>query len=566
MRLPDPVPFPSDRVRKKLVRRYPTPRGGTRELRFDADAVPAKHVQSIANAARIEGLRAVQPLATNGGLDAYTGNLTLRQAKHLLRRTGFGGSPDEVSLLVDAGAATAVDAIVDFAVSEPHPAAPAWAATPPPGPNATEEEWMAYNEWTFTRLDEFRRDWLKLMSTHGLREKMTLFWHDHFATSQDKYYHVQIAQRYVELLRTNSLGNFRQFVYDIGLDAAMLIFLDGFENRKDAPNENYARELCELFTMGITDRYGNPNYTENDIKEIARGLTGYVINGNLEVQFFNVIHDGSPKTIFGRSGNWGYDDVIDIVFDERSEETAWYISKKLYQEFVYEVANEEVVDHMKDLLIASNWELEPVIRALLKSEHFFSEAVIGARIASPTEMMIRLLKEVGGYADDHFTVVGYAGWSLEQWLTFVPSVNGWPRHRDWISTTTMPERWAVCSWLLWVNDIAPRLDIYSSLEKLVDFQDPNVAFRVGPAVVEHLFAVPIEELDVESISASFAGDLTTHPIPQDVANGPAYVRDLTKMFLNGVPWYEWNPYNPDLDWVYRLFLQQIVQIPEFQLT
>ena len=559
----DPTLFPPTSIREQGVRRYPTSRGGLREIRWvDPNSVSAARKAGTNENANDQ----LFPLEVKAGLEPYSGTLDSRTARHLLRRTGFGASKNEVDAIVGSLAADAVDAIVDAAINNPHPATPAWVATPMPPENATPAEWDAYNTWTFERLDEFRIDWYKLMSQEGLREKLTLFWHDHFATSEDKYYHAQIAQRYIELLRTHALGNFKDFVRAIGLDVAMLVFLDGVENRKGAPNENYARELCELFTMGILDKNGNANYSQQDITEIARSLTGYIVNRDFEVLYFDVIHDNDNKDVFGQVGNWGYDDVVDLVFTERDQQTAWYICKKLYQEFVYEVADEAIVQDLADLFIANNFEIAPVIRTLLKSAHFFDAQVIGARITSPAEMMVRFLKEAGVAADEHFKLAFWASWGLEQVLTVVPSVNGWPRHRNWISTTTLPERWAICGWMLWESNEAPQLDLIGMLSQLTDISNPHIAFKVAPAFVEHLFAIPIEELDIEEVSAGFAGDLTTHPIPQEILDGPPYVLNLTKLFLNGVPWYEWSPYNTDLDWVLRLFLMQIAQIPEFQLT
>ncbi|NNE35422.1 MAG: DUF1800 domain-containing protein, partial [Rhodothermales bacterium] len=527
--LPEQIPFPPASVVESGRRFYRTHGGGIREiLQSDSRSSLSKKSENQTD------LNApLAALSIQAGLDPYTGILDARSVRHLLRRVGFGASPSEITALVGMQATAAVDALVDAALNDPHPDTPSWVDYPLPPQNASEAEWMLYNDWVFQTLDQFRYDWMKLLSTNGLREKLTLFWHDHFATSQDKYYHVQLSQRYVELMRTHALGNFKQFVSEMGLDPAMMIFLDGIENQAGAPNENYARELCELFTMGITDKNSSPNYTENDVKEIARGLTGYVITRDLDVVFISQWHDNGLKTVFGQQGNWGYDEIIDIVFAQREAETAWYICKKLYQEFVYEAIDESVVQAMADLFIANNWDISIVVRTLLKSAHFFDSQVIGARISSPTEMMMRYFKELADdrAEDGHFILSTWAGWGLEQVLTLVPSVNGWPRHRNWISTTTMPERWAVCGWLIWVdkdpsdpnNPIQQgRLDIRQTLEGLVDLQDPHAVFRIAPALVEHLFAVPIESLDIEELSSGFAGDLLTHPLPDFVVNGPAY--------------------------------------------
>jgi uncharacterized protein (DUF1800 family) len=360
----------------------------------------------------------------------------------------------------------------------------------------------------------------------------------------------------------------------------MLIFLDGVENQVGAPNENYARELCELFTMGITDKNGTDNYSQQDITEIARSLTGYVVTREFDTFYVPQWHDTDDKVVFGQTGNWGYNDIVDIVFAQRAQETAWYICKKLYQEFVYETADETIVQGLADLFISSNWDIATVVRTLLKSAHFFDAQVIGARITSPVEMMIRYYTELSSdrAEDGHFVIAGWAAWELEQQLALVPSVNGWPRHRNWISTTSVPTRWDVCAWMIWadkdVNDPnnpiqEGRLDIKPTLEALVDLQDPYAVFRIGPALVEHLFPITIDELDIEELSGGFAGDLLTHPLPDFVVNGPENSRKLAMLFLNPtfpIPWYEFNPNDAD-DWVYRWFIANVLaRIPEFQLT
>ena len=158
------------------------------------------------------------------------------------------------------------------------------------------------------------------------------------------------------------------------------------------------------------------------------------------------------------------------------------------------------------------------------------------------------------------------GRDLEHVLLNIPSVAGWPRHRDWISTRTLPDRWGMIGWFQWPGEIAPGTDFEALASQLLDISDPLLVFKLPAAIVEHCFAVDIEELDIESVSVDFSGDLVSNPIPDEIQNGPAYVRDLAKMMLHGVPWYEWSIYNTDLDWTIRLFMGDIARLPEFQLT
>ncbi len=507
------------------------------------------------------------PLATNAGLDPYTGTLDVASARHLLRRTAFGADKVGVDAIVGRSASEVVDEIVNAAAGWQAPTPPSWINHPPPGPNATDAEWQAYNDLVFEWLDQLRVDWMQLMIDRGLREKLTLFWLDHFVTNQETYYHTQFGYRYLALLREHALGNFKDFTHAVGLAPAMLIYLNGVDNEESAPNENYARELLELFTCGIVDKNNQPNYSEDDIQNIARCLTGWQINWSNFTSWHNSNRfDNGQKSFFGQTGNYGYDDVVDIVFQERAAETAWYICSKLYQEFVYEAPAPDVVDAMASLLLATNWNIEPVVRALLKSEHFFDAVVHGAKIASPVELSLRFLKEIGGYNSTHLWMIFWTSWGLEQVLMNIPSVNGWPRHRNWVSTQSIAERWNALGWLIWSDETTAPLDFVGLLESLVDTTDPHLAFRVGPALVEHLVGVPISELDIETVSRDFAGDLTNNPIPDFVVNGPAYMTNLAKLLLDWVPWYEWSPYNEQLGYLLRNFVMYITRLPEYNAT
>ena len=219
---------------------------------------------------------------------------------------------------------------------------------------------------------------------------MALFWHNHFVTDTEVYVHARLAYGYLNLVRKHALGDFKQFVYDMGLNLAMLIYLDGTSNTHIAPNENYARELLELFTTSPEDQNGQPNYTEADIREMARALTGYVADlRQFRARFFDNRFDDGEKTFLGRTGNFGYADVVDIVFEERTDALAHFICVKLYKAFVYAAPAPEIVDELAEIFIDNNFQIAPVLRTLLKSAHFFDREVHGARIKGPIEMMVR---------------------------------------------------------------------------------------------------------------------------------------------------------------------------------
>lgn len=350
-----------------------------------------------------------------------------------------------------------------------------WTGSKLPSPPAHHEEWLMVKPYLGSEVDKqvaqatryqyamnaIRRQWAQemLQEGPGLREKMVLFWMNHWVIESNKVYFPQIVYRYMKYLRENPWGNFKQMVKDITIQPAMLFYLDGYISYRTRPNENYARELLELFTMGVTDKNGNPNYTEKDIKEIARSLTGYRIDFTAEDEvlksFYDVTwHDASFKEPFGaQKKNYGLAssgasvvDVIDLIFEHRSEQIAWFMAHKLYQFFIYHSPSTPpelaVVRQIADLLRTNNWEMKPVIRAILSSEHFFDTANIGAGIKSPVEYVIGGLRNFGVDTvnpNQAGTLMVYA-FLFEQTLLDPPNVKGWLGGHAWVSTTTLPLR------------------------------------------------------------------------------------------------------------------------------
>ena len=309
------------------------------------------------------------PPPVTSGLEPYTGPWEERQAAHLIRRMFFGLTRADLVDALFRTPAQAVDHLVDAALARPLPAAPPWYNTA-----GTDIAWRY----------EWQEAWYAEMRAGGLKERMTLLWHDHFVTAIDVYGHAAFAYQYVTKLRTHALGNFRTLLHAVGTLPAMLIYLDGEDSSVGNLNENYARELLELFSMGRVGPDGQDNYTQEDIVQTARALTGWVVNMNtLRGEFVPGRHDAGVKTIFGRTGAWGYDDVIDILFDEREAEIAHWVAQKLYGWFVHPVPNPTVVAGLAQTLRQNGFEVAPVVRRLLKSAHFFDEAFGGARIKSP---------------------------------------------------------------------------------------------------------------------------------------------------------------------------------------
>ena len=420
-----------------------------------------------------------EPVRTFSGLTPYSGPWTKNEVVHLLKRTMFGSTIDDVNYFLSKTMNDAVDELLTLPSTAPAPPVKNYSNTNIP---TTDPDYnIAYGQtWVNTnttdadgqRRTSLKAWWMGLMirQERNIREKMTLFWHNHFATETNDLGRMIWAYNYNALCRRYALGNFKQMVRDVTLDAAMLRYLNGYLNINSAPDENYARELQELFTLG---KENNPNYTEDDVKNAARVLTGWRINGTTNTYSFSAsLHDTAGKqfssfynntVIAGRSGSTAGDleltDLINMIFS-KSGEVSRFIVKKLYRYFVYykiDAATEaNVIVPLAQMLVANNWEIKPVLTALLKSEHFFDVVNQGCYIKSPVDLVVSVCREfsiVFPNPTDH--VNAYNMWSfiqsyaslLQQNIGDPPSVAGWPAfyqapqfHETWINTDTYPRR------------------------------------------------------------------------------------------------------------------------------
>ena len=378
-------------------------------------------------------------------LAPYTTPLDELRAAHLYRRLGFSASVQTINAAVGQTAGTLVDNLVDQALAAPLIPAPLWA-------DWTNADYPADDDLAGqlrrAQVEEFSTAYGNAMLDNNLRDRISFFWSNHFVTELDVYNCNSFLYYYINCLQRNALGNFKTFVSEIGLTSAMLYYLDGVSNRGNNPNENYARELYELFTLGE----GN-NYTEQDIIETAKAISGYTERGEegcTQVTFDPTEFNTGNKTIFGQTGNWGYDDVIDILFNERPNEIAWFISKKLYEFFVHPDSTgddgngiaPQIIDGMAQTFISNNFEIAPVLRQLFKSQHFFDDTAIGVIIKSPFDLYMHLIKETG-FAYDDGTVMNVidASGMIGQELFDPYDVAGWQRDRQWINTNFIIGRW-----------------------------------------------------------------------------------------------------------------------------
>lgn len=492
--------------------------------------------------------------------------LTLSDARHGLRRAGFGAAPATAASWVGHSAAYFARHMVEEALDAPLPPAPEWADLPVRNDEVAAANNFGLKRENDDRLLAYRMDWIGRMATGGLRERMALVWHNHFVTGVDKYFFAAWAHRYLTMLRTHALGNFKQFVHAVGIDPSMLIYLDGRDNVAGDGNENYARELLELFTMGISGPAGTPNYTESDIREISRALSGWVVSAqDLTARFVPERFDDGIKEFFGRTGAFGYDDVIDILFEERAESIAHFVCGYLYESFVSASVDDQAVRRMAERFVDSGFEIAPVVEELLASRHFFDPAVQGVRIKSPVEYGLSLFVDMG-ITDIENTLLLYRRANLlGQQLFNPPDVNGWPGHFAWINTTTLPYR-SQLSETYFSGRGGGVPDLRPMAAALVDADDPHAVFKLPTAIAEHLLPLPPELLDIPAPETDFGGNLDDRPIPDQVLSAPSHTVNLAKIFLSGAPWYEWSLDRPEANSRLVSFVTFIATYPEFHLV
>jgi len=288
--------------------------------------------------------------------------------------------------------------------------------------------------------------WLRRMAggPYPLQEKLTFFWHGHFTTSARDERSAWLMWQQNELLRRNAAGNFREFVRSISRDPAMLDYLNNSQNRKKHPNENYARELMELFTLGIG------NYTETDIKEAARAFTGWTHDGD-SFFFRKNDHDYDEKTFLGVRGNLDGDDVIDIIL--RQKACAPYIAGRIWSYFVYDNPEPELCQSLGEILRDAKWDLRPLLHTMFASRGFYSDRAIGTQIKSPVQLLVGTVRMLGLSMPPPRQVAGALD-QMGQIPLAPPNVKGWPGGKSWINTSTLFVRYNTCVQLVNGGELA----------------------------------------------------------------------------------------------------------------
>jgi uncharacterized protein (DUF1800 family) len=391
---------------------------------------------------------------------------TIFEAAHLLNRAGFGGDSLEIKTFHALGRENAVDSLI--APTEPIDAfpLPEWARPEQaikdhhssfekrraaqkarradPSTSAEKkfrETLREIQKTTQAHALESQAWWFqRMLKTRApLREKMTLFWHDHFATSLQKVKQPALLIQQNELFRKNACGSFKDITQQILLDPAMMLYLDTQGSKKGKPNENFAREIMELFTLG------EGNYTELDVRDAARAFTGYQLNRSSGKVTHNKRQwDEGKKTIFGKTGHFTGTDVINLIFEKK--ETARFMARKIWEFFVYAEPTESAIDALATIYQKANFQAGPLLREIFLSREFYSEAAMRTQIKSPVQYLITLCKQLEiSNPPRGFPIT--AQQQLGQVLFMPPNVAGWDWGQGWINTNTLLTRYNLAGFI-----------------------------------------------------------------------------------------------------------------------
>jgi uncharacterized protein (DUF1800 family) len=375
------------------------------------------------------------------------------KAAHLLSRAAFGGTPEEIEAAHRQGLVATLQRLLDQPADASIPP-PAWtdpqaivarrmefrkARSEPGNDLKAHEEFRHTNEANISGLRDW---WLKRMfgTATPLVEKMTLFWHSHFATSYAKVEAADQMWLQNDTLRRHALGNFVVLTKAISRDAAMMVYLDLHLSGKAHPNENWARELMELFTVGIG------NYTEADIRESARAFTGYRVSiPSQGFHFDPAEHDGGPKTFMGRTEAWDGDGIINAL--SKQPACSKFMAQKLWRFFAEDEPAKETVDALAARIRLRNYEMRPVLREIFSSAEFYADAAMHTQIKSPVQFLVGTAKLLGTDLPEP-PVAQKALRQMGQELFAPPNVKGWDGGKSWVSTSTLLFRYNFANYLI----------------------------------------------------------------------------------------------------------------------
>ncbi|MCU7615858.1 DUF1800 domain-containing protein [Chryseobacterium sp. PBS4-4] len=348
--------------------------------------------------------------------------------KHLLWRAGFGPRIEQVDDLKNKNIKTIIKEI--FNEENFSPIIYETLDIEPieyNDPKATAEQKREIQKVNQKQNNELNLNFLKKMTTSNeqLREKMAFFWHGHFAT---RINNPKFNRQLLNIIREKSLGNFKELLFEVSRSPAMLNFLNNQQNKKDHPNENFAREVMELFTMG------RGNYTETDIREAARAFTGWGYDKEGHFLERKKQHDEGTKTFLGKTGNFTGDDVLNIILEQKA--TAEFITTKIYTFFVNEKPDLKIIKTLSENFYQSGYDIKKLMIEIFSNSWFYDQKNIGNRIKSPTELFAGMMRMLPMDIQNPENITVYQK-LLGQMLLYPPNVAGWPNGKSWIDSSTL---------------------------------------------------------------------------------------------------------------------------------
>ncbi|MBV8171655.1 MAG: DUF1800 domain-containing protein [Candidatus Eremiobacteraeota bacterium] len=404
-------------------------------------------------------------------LAQYKGPWNPRLAAHLLRRAGFGGSPSDIASATSAGMDATVQRLIHFG-SDSLPAAPdgdiSFDFSPTADQKQRQRSFLATQMWFVNRC---------LQTPNPLRERMVYFWSNHFTSGlgQDGITPQQMVDQY-NLFARYALGNYAELTHEISKDGAMLLYLNNAQNRQAHPNENYARELMELFTMGVG------NYSEQDVRESARAFTGWTVlrrQGDA-VTFNPQLHDNGTKTFLGRTGNFMGDDIVDIIMQQGA--TPRYMANKFARNFIYDNPEPGLIDALATRLRAANYDVARLMGVILRSNLFYSDRAYRALVKSPLELVIGAHKALGATNVEPLALNAMR--QMNQIAMQPPNVAGWPGGAMWLNTGTLLARINYLNQLALSKGVGQNAAMTGGDQMMAMVENPAAAMRMGANVAD----------------------------------------------------------------------------------
>jgi uncharacterized protein (DUF1800 family) len=526
-------------------------------------------------------------LRTSTTTAPYTGQWTRTEAVHLLKRTMFGATKADVDHMLTLTVSQAVDELINTITSTPSPPLNSYGTVDPDPYVAFGATWVNDLNVTMGNVIGDREIsliswWVSNMLAQGrsLEQKMTLFWHNHLATQIGVYVDARLGYKYLETLRTNSLGNFQTLINAISVDPAMLIYLNGYVNTATAPDENYGRELQELFTQG---KGVNSLYTQADVEAAARALTGWRVDPATLTSFFDSTqHDTNAKqfsayynnTVINDTTNGGANELADLItMLLATNECAEYICRCLYRFFVYydidSTVQTLVIDPMAAALRSSNYDIKTVLSLLFKSEHFFDPLNMGCFIKPPVDYIIGTMRQMNvvfpnstDLATQYYMwqFMAYYGSVIGQEILNPPNVAGWPAyyqtpefHELWINSSTLPYRQELCDAMIY-NGFSHngQTVIFDLLAFTASMPTPDDPVALTTDVLSYLLSISVStSLQSYLVSILLSGQTNT---AYWTSAWDAYAANPTDAALQTTVLTRLKP-----------FYQYIMDLPEFQL-